>query len=729
MERDSPLSSIGLSSKRISELNKENMKDVKAALLDMLSFCSVTTTTEQIGSLLDELAGGTKSKHRNTVAKYIVDGKMARANLTAALRYLKELSDNDLDVAKFEKECGLGVVVSNDEIKAAITEICSSNETLLKDGWNSQGKIMPLLKKHEKLMWADGKSVKDSLDEEFARRFGERSNTGKAKKPAENQEQATQTKKSDKTEPKKLEELDPSKYREIRIAQIENLKSQGIDPYPHKFEKTISLEEYRAKYDYLTKDQEVKDQPQRIVGRIVNRRDQSEKLIFLVIQEGAHRVQVLANWSQYEDKAKWDLILTVLRVGDIIGAIGFPCRSKTNELSLTPEEIILLAPCLHMIPHKLQDMETRYRQRHLDMLVHGDVIKTFQIRSKIIAFIRNFFNQRGFLEVETPTMGVLAGGATAKPFITHHNDLGVDLFMRVAPELYLKQLIIGGMHKVYEIGKNYRNEDIDTTHNPEFTAIETYEAFADYNDLMIMTEELLSSLVFHLYGKYQVELHPHGRDNPEGVFTIDFSPPFDRFPMIPTLETKLNVKFPEDLTTEDTRKWLIEICKTHEAECSEPLTNYRLLDALVGKFIEKDIINKPGFIIDHPQLMSPLAKYHRKYPGLTERFELFVAKKELANAYTELNNPSVQRSLFQTQSVQNAQDDEAQPIDEGYCTAMEYGLPPTGGWGMGIDRLCMMLSDNYNIKEVLLFPAMKPLPEQIAAQKVVLSKLRKNQNK
>jgi lysyl-tRNA synthetase class 2 len=348
------------------------------------------------------------------------------------------------------------------------------------------------------------------------------------------------------------------------------------------------------------------------------------------------------------------------------------------------------------------------------------------MRSKIISFVRNFFDKRGFLEVETPTMGVLAGGATAKPFVTHHNDLGVDLFMRVAPELYLKQLIIGGMNKVYEIGKNYRNEGIDTTHNPEFTAIESYEAYADYNDLIVMTEELLSSLVQHLYGTQQVQYHPKGLEDPE-CWTIDFTPPFARYPMIATIEEALSklegspVVFPTDLTSAETNKWLIEICTKHEAECPPPHTNYRLLDALCGKFIEKSII-KPGFITDHPQIMSPLAKYHRTTPGLTERFELFIAKKEIVNAYTELNEPSVQRSLFQTQALSNKGDDEAQPIDEGYCTAMEYGLPPTGGWGMGIDRLCMMLTDHCNIKEVILFPAMRPLEEQMAMQRIILGK-------
>jgi len=669
---------------------------------------------------LDELASGTKSSHKNLVAQYIVDGKMQRPNLAAALRYLKNLGDAEFNVATFEKECGIGITVTNEEIKQSISEICLANPKLFEEGWNGQGKMMPLIKKSEKLTFADGKVVKDILDEVYVQKFGERAASKAVKKPA-----TTGAAKPEKEAVVDEATLDPSKYRELRIAQVENLKKQGIDPYPHKFHKSMELPAFGAKYEHLTIGEQLAT-TESIVGRIALRRDSSSKLVFIVIAEIDTKLQVLANFTFYENKEKWAIILTALRPGDVIGVIGFPARSKTGELSIVPKEIIILAPCLHMIPTKLQEIETRFRSRHLDMLVHPKVVKTFQMRSKIISFVRNFFDKRGFLEVETPTMGVLAGGATAKPFVTHHNDLGVDLFMRVAPELYLKQLIIGGMNKVYEIGKNYRNEGIDTTHNPEFTAIESYEAYADYNDLIQMTEELLSSLVQHLYGTHKVEYHPKGLEDPE-CWTIDFTPPFNRYPMIATIEKALSdlegkpVVLPSDLTSAETNRILIEICTKHEAECSPPHTNYRLLDALCGKFIEKSII-KPGFITDHPQIMSPLAKYHRSTPGLTERFELFIAKKEIVNAYTELNEPSVQRGLFQTQAVSNKGDDEAQPIDEGYCTAMEYGLPPTGGWGMGIDRLCMMLTDHCNIKEVILFPAMRPLEEQMAMQRVILGK-------
>eukprot|EP01126_Amoeba_proteus_P028176 TRINITY_DN2781_c0_g1_i2.p1 TRINITY_DN2781_c0_g1~~TRINITY_DN2781_c0_g1_i2.p1 ORF type:complete len:583 (-),score=94.95 TRINITY_DN2781_c0_g1_i2:134-1882(-) len=507
-------------------------------------------------------------------------------------------------------------------------------------------------------------------------------------------------------------------YRELRLGHVNTLRTSGIDPFPHKFQVSISLKEFRLKYDDLLKPAQQLEEHVSVVGRIQTRRESSQKLVFFFITQDGSRLQVLANLSFYEDKIQWEKVIPLLRTGDFIGVRGYPARSNTKELSIVPVSIQLLSPCIHMIPREgtLKEIETRYRHRHLDMLVNPQVIRNFTMRSRIIQFIRRYFDSKGFLEVETPTMNVLAGGATAKPFITYHNDLGVNLFMRVAPELYLKQLVIGGMHKVYEIGKNYRNEGIDLTHNPEFTAIEAYEAFADYEDWMKMTEELLSKLVFELHGKYNLTYHPFP-DQPDVSWEIDFTPPFKRVPMIPTLEKKLGITFPADLTTPEANAFFVELCKKQEVGCNPPHTTARLLDALVGEYLESELIS-PGFIMDHPQLMCPLAKYHRGFPGLTERFELFIAKKEMCNSYTELNDPAVQRRLFQEQSLNRAAgDDEAQPIDEGYCTAMEYGLPPTGGWGMGIDRIAMILTDNNNMKEVILFPALKPLEEEIAAQK------------
>jgi lysyl-tRNA synthetase class 2 len=435
------------------------------------------------------------------------------------------------------------------------------------------------------------------------------------------------------------------------------------------------------------------------------------------------KLQVLSNFQFYEDKEDYPKITELLRRGDIIGIVGYPSRSKTGELSIIPKKIELLAPCLHNLPFPggLKDIETRYRARYLDLILHDEVTENFIKRTRMIQYIRRFFDERGFLEVETPTMSFLAGGATAKPFITYHNELGINLFLRVATELYLKQLIVGGIEKVYEIGKNFRNEGIDLTHNPEFTAIEAYWAYADYYDLIEMTETLLSSMVHHFFGTYQIQFYPLGKATPEKCYEIDFTPPYRRIPMIETLESKLNISFPRPLEGTECNEFLSKLLADKKIECTPPLTTSRMLDKLVGEYIEPDLIS-PSFITDHPQLMSPLAKYHRSKPGITERFELFLGGKELCNAYTELNDPFIQRSLFQDQSKDRAAgDDEAHPIDEGYCEALEHGLPPTAGWGMGIDRLVMFLTNNNNIKEVILFPAMRPLDRDRKAQQQQLN--------
>ena len=508
--------------------------------------------------------------------------------------------------------------------------------------------------------------------------------------------------------------IDPTQYRANRIQSIVDIRSTGREAYPHKWPVSHSIAAVIAAHGNIEAEARVAAESDFVLaGRVKSKRVAGKGMVFYDLVSGDGQMiqvmSVLQDWDETNAGIDFNAAHSLIHRGDIIGARGKIGKSKRGQLSIFPSEVRLLSACMHMLPKDrfgLKDQEVRYRQRYLDLMINPQVKQTFQTRAKIINYLRSYLDARDFIEVETPMMNMIPGGAAARPFETHHNDLDMKLFMRIAPELYLKQLVIGGMDRVYELGKNFRNEGIDLTHNPEFTACEFYMAYADYEDLMNMTEELITGMVMAIKGSYKVKYHPEG---PEGhEVEIDFTPPWPRFSFIEEIEKRSGAKIPRDFESDSTRAFLDQLCREKGVDCSPPRTTQRLLDKLCGFYIESQIIN-PAFITEQPQIMSPLAKWHRSKKGLTERFEAFILGREICNAYTELNDPIRQRECFEEQAkAKAAGDDEACGVDEGFVTALEYGLPPTGGWGVGLDRLTMFLTDNHNIKEVILFPAMKP---------------------
>jgi len=499
-----------------------------------------------------------------------------------------------------------------------------------------------------------------------------------------------------------------NKYRDERIAFFDE-RSKTVPTYPHKFNVTHRLDEFIKEFGHFKENEKGEEPTVAVAGRVTRKAASGAKLRFYGLTENDCAIQIMASLNDHLGD-DFVAVHAAINRGDIIGFRGYPGRSKTGELSLMPVEAVVLSPCYHALPkphQKLQDMEIRYRYRHLDLICNPENKRVFQVRSQIVQHIREFMINKDFIEVETPMMHAIHGGATAKPFKTFHNDLNTELFMRVAPELYLKKLIVAGLDRVFEIGKNFRNEGIDLTHNPEFTAVEAYVAYADYYDWMDWTEELISSLVMKIHGSLQIPFHPEGPDGPEVV--LDYTTPWPRVSYVGEIEKQTGVTLPRPLTSDACIAKMTEILDTHKIPHPQPATPSKLLDELCANFVEGNMGNNPFFISDHPEIMSPLAKYHRSLPEMTERCELFIMGKEICNFYTELNDPFHQRKLFQQQVCDAAAgDDEAQPYDEDYCRTLEYGLPPTSGWGLGIDRLTMFLTDKNNIKEVLLFPAMRP---------------------
>ncbi|KAF9761740.1 putative lysine--tRNA ligase, cytoplasmic [Nosema granulosis] len=483
----------------------------------------------------------------------------------------------------------------------------------------------------------------------------------------------------------------------------------GKELYPHKFEVKETFDQI-----FIHSGNESVEELNKVnvqsAGRIISFRLHA-RFSFFKIQSGDHSLQIVVDSTTIEDPE----ILKILRRGDIVGFKGHLGRTKTGEFSVFANHIAILAPCLRSIPvdyYGLKDPELIYRRRYLDLIINKESRERFLKRTKIINYIRKYFNDREFVEVETPTLNMIAGGAAARPFVTYHNDLKQDLFLRIAPELYLKQLVIGGLDRVYEIGKQFRNEGIDLTHNPEFTSCEFYMAYADVNDIMEMTEELLNGMVLEVNGSTKISYNPKKREQSVEPAEIDFARPFKRYHILQELSKVVGVELTgENIESQQIMEAMLKICEENSITVDEPKTTSRVLDKLVGHFIEPQCVN-PTFIVGYPIATSPLAKNHRSEKGMVERFELFINGKEVCNAYTELNNPFEQRLRFRMQAKDISEgDDEAMVTDEDFCLAMEYGLPPTGGWGIGIDRLTMFLTNASNIKDVLLFPAMRPETE------------------
>ena len=481
-----------------------------------------------------------------------------------------------------------------------------------------------------------------------------------------------------------------SSEEQIRKEKLHLLKKSSKNPFAYNFKKTHSSSDVLSTYDHL----EAGQNDENIVilaGRIVAKRNHG-KAYFGNILDETGTVQFYGNLNTL-GKEKFDELLS-LDTGDFIGFKGSPFRTRRNELTINISEFKLLTKSMLPLPekyHGLQDTELRYRHRYLDLIANPDIKKTFITRSKTINHIRSFLEKKGFMEVETPILHNIYGGAAAKPFKTHHNSLNQELYLRIALELHLKRLIVGGFEKIFEIGRVFRNEGISYKHNPEYTLLELYEAYADYNDIMDLTEQLISNLITEQCGSSKIIYQDK---------EIDFSLPFKRISITESLSEKLNIDIQDEAALKEKAKEL-------HLNLPEGATKGHLILELYDKCIEPELI-QPTFIIDHPWETSPLAKRHRDNPELVERFELIVNGMELANAFSELNDPEDQYSRFKDQiKAKERGFDEAHEMDEDFIKALKHGMPPTGGLGIGIDRIVMLLTNSHSIRDVLFFPHMR----------------------
>ena len=490
-----------------------------------------------------------------------------------------------------------------------------------------------------------------------------------------------------------VEELDINHLMQIRRDKLNELQQEGKDPFEiTKFNRTNTAGEIKANYEKF----EQKDVT--VAGRIIAKRIMG-KASFCTIQDCDERIQSYVSINDLGEESY--KAFKTFDIGDIIGITGFVFKTRTEEISVHAKEVVLLSKSLRPLPekfHGLKDVDLRYRQRYVDLIMNPEVKETFRKRSQIIAEIRRILDEKGYLEVETPILNTISGGATAKPFITHHNALNIDMYLRIALELNLKRLIVGGFDKVYELGRVFRNEGMDIRHNPEFTELELYAAYQDYNDMMDLTEELFSKTAQEVLGTTKVNYQ--GQD-------IELAPGWRRITMIDSIKEVTGIDFNEINTDEEAVKLAKE--KGIEIPDATKETRGDVISLFFDEYVEETLI-QPTFIYDYPVEISPLAKKSVKDKRMTERFEVFIAGREYGNAFSELNDPIDQYERFKKQvEAREAGDEEAGMMDEDYINALEIGLPPTGGLGIGVDRLVMLLTDSSSIRDALLFPTMKPL--------------------